>query len=327
MYDLPSKTNVKECIISEDVVERKQEPDPGLRERSRSGPRRCCSGSKDKGARGVHAPTPCCPLREVVVFPHTPDVPSSWAARSRVCGRRRRGQQCGAPSRSCWSRRSGRPRTSTRARKTSTTFGTIATIEQVHQPARRQHEDHGRGANGAAKVTQWVTKDRSTSWWRSRSSVAERLTSDVELQALVRTVKSTFERYVKLNRAVPPEMLLGVNALEDARSPRGHARRAAAKFKLAERQELLETVDVGERLERIYKALLNEIEFLQVEKKLKSRVQARAGEQPARVLAQRADEGHPKGARRQGGPQTISRSSRRRWRRKELPDRARAGAG
>ncbi|MCB9672727.1 MAG: endopeptidase La [Alphaproteobacteria bacterium] len=95
--------------------------------------------------------------------------------------------------------------------------------------------------------------------------------ADPDLQALVRTVKSTFERYVKLNRAVPPEMLLSVNALEDP-DRLADMLVAPLQFKTAERQELLETFDTSARLDRIYKALLAEIEFLQVEKKLKSRV-------------------------------------------------------
>jgi ATP-dependent Lon protease len=94
---------------------------------------------------------------------------------------------------------------------------------------------------------------------------------DPELQGLVRTVKTTFERYVKLNRAVPPEMLLSVNALEDP-DRLADMLVAPLQFKTAERQELLETFDTRERLDRIYKALLAEIEFLQVEKKLKTRV-------------------------------------------------------
>jgi ATP-dependent Lon protease len=92
-----------------------------------------------------------------------------------------------------------------------------------------------------------------------------------ETQALVRSVKTTFERYVKLNRAVPPEMLLTVNALEDP-DRLADTLVAPLQLKLDERQELLEMVDVRERLERVYKALLTEIDFLQVEKKVKSRV-------------------------------------------------------
>src|SRR5690606_23321098 len=94
----------------------------------------------------------------------------------------------------------------------------------------------------------------------------------VEVQGLVRAVKTTFERYVKLNRSVPPEMLLSVNAVEEP-DRLADMLVAPLQFKLAERQELLETLDVARRLDRIYKALLTEIEFLQVEKKLKKRVE------------------------------------------------------
>jgi len=93
----------------------------------------------------------------------------------------------------------------------------------------------------------------------------------LETQALARTLKSTFERYVKLNRSVPQEMLLQVNALEDPERL-ADTLIIPLQLKLTERQELLEMADVGQRLELVYRALLNEIEFLQVEKKLKTRV-------------------------------------------------------
>ncbi|MBT3217634.1 MAG: endopeptidase La [Proteobacteria bacterium] len=93
----------------------------------------------------------------------------------------------------------------------------------------------------------------------------------VEVKALVRSVKTTFERFVKLNRAVPPEMLLTVNAIENPERL-ADTLVPALQFKVHERQELLATEDVQVRLERIYKGLLTEIEFLQVEKKLKGRV-------------------------------------------------------
>ena len=93
----------------------------------------------------------------------------------------------------------------------------------------------------------------------------------VEVKTLVRSVKTTFERFVKLNRAVPPEMLLTVNAIENPERL-ADTLVPALQFKVHERQDLLATEDVQERLERIYKALLTEIEFLQVEKKLKGRV-------------------------------------------------------
>ena len=105
--------------------------------------------------------------------------------------------------------------------------------------------------------------------------VAEELvvptTVPAEVEALVRSVKSTVERYVKLNRSAPPDMLMGVNSIEDP-SRLADMLVGVLKLTIEERQQLLETFDVAERLERVFKALQNEIEFLQVERKLRSRV-------------------------------------------------------
>ncbi len=92
-----------------------------------------------------------------------------------------------------------------------------------------------------------------------------------EVDALVRSVRAAVERYVKLNRAAPPDMLMGVNAVAD---PGRLADLLVGVLKLtpAERQDLLELVSVPARLERIGAALQNEVEFLQVERKLRSRV-------------------------------------------------------
>ncbi|HMV66667.1 MAG TPA: endopeptidase La [Myxococcota bacterium] len=94
---------------------------------------------------------------------------------------------------------------------------------------------------------------------------------DPEVDALARTVKAAVERYVKLNRAAPPDMLMGVNAIVDP-SSLADLLVGVLKLNLEEKQELLELVDVKPRLERVYKALQNENEFLQVERKLRNRV-------------------------------------------------------
>ena len=148
-------------------------------------------------------------------------------------------------------------------------FGTIASIEQVLKlpDGNTKLLVHGQRR---AKVSRHVEHD-DMFVVEVEEFAAEHDATDVELTALCRTVKTTFERYVKLNRAVPPEMLLSVNAIE-APDRLADTLIAPLQFKLAERQELLETVDPRERLERVYKALLTEIEFLQVEKKLKTRV-------------------------------------------------------
>ena len=147
-------------------------------------------------------------------------------------------------------------------------FGTIASVEQtLHLPdGNTKVLVEGKRR---ARVRQFLEKDGYYAVELEEFSVSSVVAPEV--QALVRTVKTTFERYVKLNRAVPPEMLLTVNALEDP-DRLADTLVAPLQLKIEERQELLEMVDVRARLERVYKALLTEIDFLQVEKKVKTRV-------------------------------------------------------
>jgi ATP-dependent Lon protease len=92
-----------------------------------------------------------------------------------------------------------------------------------------------------------------------------------EIAALMRSVKGGFDQYVKLNKGIPPEMLLTVTAID-------HPGRLADTlvahlgFKHNDRQTLLGQVSVRGRLETIFRYLQGEVEILQVEKKIKTRV-------------------------------------------------------
>ena len=88
----------------------------------------------------------------------------------------------------------------------------------------------------------------------------------------MRSVQSTFENYVKLNKRIPPEMLMTVQTIDDAGAARRHHRRAPVVLKLNDKQEILETTDPVKRLERLYELMQAEIEILQVEKKIRTRV-------------------------------------------------------
>ena len=92
-----------------------------------------------------------------------------------------------------------------------------------------------------------------------------------ELEALSRSVASQFEQYVKLNKKVPPEVLVSVNQIEE---PGKLADTIAShlSIKLEEKQELLEIGSVGGRLERVISLMEGEIGVLQVEKRIRSRV-------------------------------------------------------
>ncbi len=94
---------------------------------------------------------------------------------------------------------------------------------------------------------------------------------DPEQSALMRSVQATFENYVKLNKRVPPELAVSVQSI-DSPSRLADTIAAHVNFKLSAKQELLETESVRARLERLYELMQNEIEILQVEKKIRTRV-------------------------------------------------------
>ena len=92
-----------------------------------------------------------------------------------------------------------------------------------------------------------------------------------ELKALMRSVNTTFESYVKLGKKVNPEMIMQVNAIEDP-SRLADAIVVQLNIKLDDKQEILETLDPAERLEKILGHMKSEIEILQVEKRIRGRV-------------------------------------------------------
>ncbi|HMN36322.1 MAG TPA: endopeptidase La [Hyphomicrobium sp.] len=92
-----------------------------------------------------------------------------------------------------------------------------------------------------------------------------------ELEALARSVVSQFESYVKLNKKVSPEVLGTVSQIEDY-SKLADTIASHLAVKISDKQDVLETATVSERLERVYTLMESEISVLQVEKKIRSRV-------------------------------------------------------
>ena len=92
-----------------------------------------------------------------------------------------------------------------------------------------------------------------------------------ELDALGRTVVSQFEQYIKLNKKIAPEVLVSLNQIDDP-SKLADSIAQHLNLKIPEKQELLETPRVGERLERVFGHMESEIGVLQVEKRIRNRV-------------------------------------------------------
>ena len=94
---------------------------------------------------------------------------------------------------------------------------------------------------------------------------------NTEVEALVREVHTTFENYVKLKKKIPPEMVMSVSSIDD---PARLADTIVAHLgiKLEDRQNLLETFVAAERLEKVLGHMRAEIEILEVERRIRSRV-------------------------------------------------------
>jgi ATP-dependent Lon protease len=106
------------------------------------------------------------------------------------------------------------------------------------------------------------------------AEIEELLTGEVlsdDLEALGRAVITQFEQYVKLNKKIPPEVIVSVNQIEEP-SKMADTIASHLVLKIDQKQELLEVPSVFDRLERIYGIMEGEIGVLQVEKRIRGRV-------------------------------------------------------
>jgi ATP-dependent Lon protease len=120
-----------------------------------------------------------------------------------------------------------------------------------------------------AKITAFT--DQSEFVEAEADILADNDTGTPELKALARTVVAQFESYVKLNKKIPPEVLVSVNQIEEP-SKLADTIAAHLALKIPEKQQLLETEDVKDRLERVFAFMEGEIDVLEVEKRIRGRV-------------------------------------------------------
>jgi ATP-dependent Lon protease len=93
----------------------------------------------------------------------------------------------------------------------------------------------------------------------------------VEAEALARSVINEFENYVKLNKKVSPEVVGVVQQIEDY-AKLGDTVASHLAVKIPDKQTILETPSVTERLEKVLGLMESEISVLQVEKRIRTRV-------------------------------------------------------
>lgn len=119
------------------------------------------------------------------------------------------------------------------------------------------------------KITEFVHNLRF--FEAKAETLSERVGDEETVKALLGSVAEEFERYAKIKKNVPEEAIAAVG---ETREPEKLADLVSGHLGLevAQKQELLETLVVSERLEKVYGLMQGEMSVLQVEKKIKSRV-------------------------------------------------------
>lgn len=108
-------------------------------------------------------------------------------------------------------------------------------------------------------------------FWAEIEEIEEHSERTTELDSLMGTINSTFENYVRLNKKIPPEMIMSVASIDDP-AHLADAIIAHLGVKLEDKQNLLETFEPAERLEKVLGFMRSEIEILEVERRIRNRV-------------------------------------------------------
>ena len=119
------------------------------------------------------------------------------------------------------------------------------------------------------RITQFV---ENPDFFEAHAEALDETPGDAAVvEALLRSVGDEFEKYAKIKKNVPEEAL---SAIAETREPAKLADLVSGHLgvDVGQKQELLETLDVGTRLEKVYGLMQGEMSVLQVEKKIKSRV-------------------------------------------------------
>ena len=121
------------------------------------------------------------------------------------------------------------------------------------------------------RITEYLDNEN---FFEARAEYLQEMPGDqATIEALLRTVGDEFERYAKVKKNIPEEALAAVS---DTEEPAKLADLVAGHLgiEVDQKQELLETLSVSERLEKVYGLMQGEMSVLQVEKKIKTRVKS-----------------------------------------------------
>ncbi len=217
----------------------------------------------ERDKKSIKVKVPLLPLRDVIIFPHM--VVPLFVGREKSINAL---EECVNKKLDLFLVAQRQATTVSPGESDIFSVGTLGTILQILRLPDNTVKVLIEGKK-RARITGYYETDRMIE--AEVEELADVIESTVELEALVRSLKSTFENYVKLNKRIPPEMLMSVNTIEDP-SRLADLIVAHLNLKLEDKQEILEVQDPSKRLEKLLQLMQGEIEILQVERRIRSRV-------------------------------------------------------
>ena len=221
------------------------------------------SSRQATGSTGKSMVVPLLPLRDVIIFPHM--VVPLFVGREKSINAL---EECVNKKIDLFLVAQREATTVTPGDKDVFQVGTLGTILQILRLPDNTVKVLIEGRK-RARMLKFADGDRMIE--AEVEELPEESAGSVESEALVRSLKATFENYVKLNKRIPPEMLMSVNTVDEP-SRLADLIVAHLNMKLEDKQEILEIADPVKRLEKLLQMMQGEIEILQVERRIRSRV-------------------------------------------------------
>lgn len=206
---------------------------------------------------------PLLPLRDIIVFPHM--VVPLFVGREKSI---KSLEEAMVNGKSVLLAAQKRAKTNDPSSADIFTVGTVGTIIQLLRLPDGTVKVLIEGKR-RARIIEYLETE---AFFRVRCEAIEEQVEDSDaLEAFIAKIHKAFEVYVKLNKRIPPEMQMTVSNISDP-SKLADTIVAHLNLKLNDKQSILETESPADRLKRLFEFMEAEIEILQVEKKIRSRV-------------------------------------------------------
>ncbi|MFA7664626.1 MAG: endopeptidase La [Burkholderiaceae bacterium] len=217
----------------------------------------------EEQTRAFEAPLPLLPLRDVVVFPHM--VIPLFVGRPKSIKALESAMEGGK------SIMLAAQKNASKDEPAEADIHRIGCVSNILQMLKLPDGTVKVLVEGVRRAQILEVDDSGTHFTCSIGPVAPDGELSPEAEALRRAILAQFDQYVKLNKKIPPEILASLNGIDE---PGRLADTIAAHLpiRIEQKQEILETTSVSERLERLLAQIETELDILQVEKRIRGRV-------------------------------------------------------